>query len=139
MILQDHPKMSACKRLKYIWEKSKNILYLKGIFEFSPFLFRFWGESGGSNMNNGTGHCPVFYRNFCLIAVFGRNFSFVKQEWTIHDPSDTTREVWLVPFDGWRCSILLLTGMDEIEFFARVKFYNYESFLFLVNIYAIVI
>lgn len=25
---------------------------------------------------------------------------------------------------------LLLTGMDEIEVFARVKFYNYESFLF---------
>lgn len=24
---------------------------------------------------------------------------------------------------------LLLTGMDEIEFFARVKFYNYELFV----------
>ena len=41
VILQDHPKMSACKRLKYIGEKSKNTLYLKGILEFSPFLFRF--------------------------------------------------------------------------------------------------
>lgn len=26
---------------------------------------------------------------------------------------------------------LLLTGMDEIAFFARVKFYNYESYLLL--------
>ena len=33
--------MSACKRLKHIGEKSENTLYLKGIFEFSPFLFRF--------------------------------------------------------------------------------------------------